>query len=187
MRDRPSRQSVDVPRQQPWRRMRSTASLLTSPAPSRACCHATDFSGAQPGRARAENRTLAHVRRMRAAPRMPKMIQVRSVPDRLHRELVRRARKRGRTVTSYIQEILEREVSRPPASSAGCRRCTDQCAARRGDRSAPTRGRRPSRPGPRSIAWSGSGRTGRALGWRRAPTPADGRSRRRRAGGRAGR
>ena len=37
---------------------------------------------------------------------MPKMIQVRSV---------RRARKRGRTVTSYIQEILEREVSRPLA------------------------------------------------------------------------
>jgi len=46
---------------------------------------------------------------------MPKMIQVRSVPDRLHRELVRRARKRGRTVTSYIREILEREVSRPLA------------------------------------------------------------------------
>ena len=52
---------------------------------------------------------------MRHAARMPKMIQVRSVPDRLHRELVRRARKRGRTVTSYIQEILEREVSRPLA------------------------------------------------------------------------
>ena len=52
---------------------------------------------------------------MRHAARMPKMIQVRSVPDRLHRELVRRARKRGRTVTSYIREILEREVSRPLA------------------------------------------------------------------------
>src|SRR5437773_2509130 len=60
-------------------------------------------------------RSLAHVPRMRHAARMPKMIQVRSVPDRLHRELVRRARKRGRTVTSYIQEILEREVSRPLA------------------------------------------------------------------------
>ena len=47
---------------------------------------------------------------------MSKMIQVRSVPDRLHRELVRRARARGQTLTDYIQEILEREVSRPPAT-----------------------------------------------------------------------
>lgn len=44
-----------------------------------------------------------------------KMIQVRNVPDRLHRELTRRARARGRTLTDYIQEILEREVARPPA------------------------------------------------------------------------
>ena len=95
--------------------MRSAASLLTSPAPPRACRRAADFSGGQTGCARAENPSLAHVLRMRHAPRMPKMIQVRSVPDRLHRELVRRARKRGRTVTSYIQEILEREVSRPLA------------------------------------------------------------------------
>lgn len=43
------------------------------------------------------------------------MIQVRNVPDRLHRELVRRARARGRTLTDYVQEILEREVARPPA------------------------------------------------------------------------
>jgi antitoxin FitA len=46
---------------------------------------------------------------------MPKMIQVRNVPDRLHRELAKRARARGSTLTGYIQEILEREVSRPPA------------------------------------------------------------------------
>ena len=45
---------------------------------------------------------------------MPKMIQVRSVPDKLHRELLRRAKKRGQTLTDYIQQILEREVSRPP-------------------------------------------------------------------------
>ncbi|MGQ0642865.1 MAG: FitA-like ribbon-helix-helix domain-containing protein [Gemmatimonadaceae bacterium] len=44
---------------------------------------------------------------------MAKMIQVRSVPDKLHRELVRRARKRGQTLTQYVQQILEREVSRP--------------------------------------------------------------------------
>jgi plasmid stability protein len=44
---------------------------------------------------------------------MPKMIQVRNVPDGLHRELVRRARARGQTLTDFIQEILEREVARP--------------------------------------------------------------------------
>ena len=41
------------------------------------------------------------------------MIQVRNVPDRLHKELVRRARARSQTLTDYIQEILEREVARP--------------------------------------------------------------------------
>ena len=46
---------------------------------------------------------------------MAKMIQVRDVPDRLHRELVRRARARGQTLTDYVQELLEREVARPPA------------------------------------------------------------------------
>jgi plasmid stability protein len=45
---------------------------------------------------------------------MSKMIQVRDVPDRLHRELTRRARARGQTLTDYVQEILEREVARPP-------------------------------------------------------------------------
>ncbi len=43
---------------------------------------------------------------------MPTMIQVRNVPDALHRELVRRARARGQTLTAYIQEVLEREVAR---------------------------------------------------------------------------
>jgi antitoxin FitA len=47
--------------------------------------------------------------------RMAKMIQVRNVPDRLHRELVRRARLRGQSLTDFVQEILEREVARPPA------------------------------------------------------------------------
>jgi len=43
------------------------------------------------------------------------MIQVRNVPPQLHRELKRRARLAGKTLTVYIQEILEREVERPPA------------------------------------------------------------------------
>ncbi len=46
---------------------------------------------------------------------MPRMIQIRNVPDRLHRELVRRAKDRGQTLTQFIEEVLEREVSRPPA------------------------------------------------------------------------
>jgi plasmid stability protein len=46
---------------------------------------------------------------------MSKMIQVRNVPERLHRELTRRAKARGQTLTDYIQEVLEREVGRPPA------------------------------------------------------------------------
>ncbi len=44
---------------------------------------------------------------------MSKMIQVRNVPDRLHRELTRRARASGETLTEHIQRILEREVARP--------------------------------------------------------------------------
>jgi plasmid stability protein len=43
------------------------------------------------------------------------MIQVRNVPPGLHRELKRRARLAGKSLTAYIQEILEREVERPPA------------------------------------------------------------------------
>lgn len=45
---------------------------------------------------------------------MAKMIQVRHVPDRVHRELTRRAKARGQTLTSYVQEILEREIQRLP-------------------------------------------------------------------------
>ena len=45
---------------------------------------------------------------------MSKMIQVRNVPKRLHDELVRRAKARSLTLTAYVEEILEREVARPP-------------------------------------------------------------------------
>jgi plasmid stability protein len=44
---------------------------------------------------------------------MSKMIQVRNVPDRLHRELMKRAKARGQSLTDYIEEVLEREVARP--------------------------------------------------------------------------
>jgi hypothetical protein len=41
------------------------------------------------------------------------MIQVRNVSERLHRELARRARASGETLTEYVERILEREISRP--------------------------------------------------------------------------
>jgi antitoxin FitA len=44
---------------------------------------------------------------------MPVMIQVRNVPDSLHKELVRRAEARGMILTAYVQSVLEREVGRP--------------------------------------------------------------------------
>lgn len=44
---------------------------------------------------------------------MSKMIQVRNVPEKLHRELKKRATAKRQTLTSYIQEILEREVAMP--------------------------------------------------------------------------
>lgn len=46
---------------------------------------------------------------------MSKMIQVRNVSERLHRELLRRAKAAGLTLTDYVETLLEREVSRPPA------------------------------------------------------------------------
>ena len=42
------------------------------------------------------------------------MIQVRNVPDRLHRELMRRARAEGQTLTAYVEELLRQEIARPP-------------------------------------------------------------------------
>lgn len=52
---------------------------------------------------------------------MSKMIQVRNVPERTHRELVRRARARGQTLTRYLEDVLERETSRPPAEEVFAR------------------------------------------------------------------
>ncbi len=46
---------------------------------------------------------------------MAKMIQVRNVRPEVHAELVRRARLKGKTLTAYIEELLEGEVERPPA------------------------------------------------------------------------
>lgn len=57
---------------------------------------------------------MTHAERMRNIGPMGKMVQIRNVPDRLHRELSRRANTRGIPLTQYLEEILEREVARPP-------------------------------------------------------------------------
>ena len=59
--------------------------------------------------------------RMRNTGAMARMIQVRNVPERLHKELVRRAKARGQTLTDYVEEVLEREVARPPAEEVFAR------------------------------------------------------------------
>jgi plasmid stability protein len=58
---------------------------------------------------------LAHVLHMRHTSAMSKMLQVRNITERLHRELRRRAKARGQSLTDYVEEILEREIARPPA------------------------------------------------------------------------
>src|SRR5918996_416209 len=52
---------------------------------------------------------------------MAKMIQVRNVSERLHRELTRRARRRGQTLTAFVEEILEREAARPAPEEVAAR------------------------------------------------------------------
>lgn len=52
---------------------------------------------------------------------MSKMIQVRNVPDKLHRELTKRAKAEGLTLTDYIQRLLEREVARPTVAEVFAR------------------------------------------------------------------
>lgn len=43
---------------------------------------------------------------------MPTMIQIRNVPDDLHRELKERASEAGMTLSDYLQQLLERAVRR---------------------------------------------------------------------------
>src|SRR3970282_235198 len=78
-------------------------------------------SATRTDRVRSPRPVLAHAQRMQHADHMSKMIQIRHVPACLHRELVRRAKARGLTLTQYLQEILEREVSRPAAEEVFAR------------------------------------------------------------------
>jgi plasmid stability protein len=52
---------------------------------------------------------------MRNTGLVAKMLQVRNIPDRLHRELTKRAKARGQSLTDYVQGLLEHAVARPPA------------------------------------------------------------------------
>ena len=47
---------------------------------------------------------------------MPKMIQLRNVPDALHRTLRARAALAGMTLSDYLRAELERSVERMPVS-----------------------------------------------------------------------
>jgi plasmid stability protein len=44
---------------------------------------------------------------------MPKMVQIRNVPDELHTRLKIRAAERGVSLSDLLLEMAEREVSRP--------------------------------------------------------------------------
>jgi antitoxin FitA len=44
---------------------------------------------------------------------MPALIQIRNVPDDVHRKLTERAAASGRSLNSLMLEIVEREVQRP--------------------------------------------------------------------------
>ena len=44
---------------------------------------------------------------------MPKMLQVRNVPDDVHRTLKARAAQEGRTLSEYVRDELQRMAARP--------------------------------------------------------------------------
>ena len=52
---------------------------------------------------------------------MAEMIQIRHVRPELHGELMRRARLRGMSLTAYVEDLLEREISRPDPSEVFAR------------------------------------------------------------------
>ncbi len=52
---------------------------------------------------------------------MPTMIQIRNVPDPIHREAKARAARRGLTLSQFALQALERELSRPTAAELAAR------------------------------------------------------------------
>jgi plasmid stability protein len=47
-----------------------------------------------------------------------KMVQVRNVPEEVHRELKARAARRGVTVTDYVLQLIETDLARPTLEEA---------------------------------------------------------------------
>jgi hypothetical protein len=45
---------------------------------------------------------------------MPKMLQVRNVPEHVHRTLRERAARRGKTLSGYLLDVLEQVAGEPP-------------------------------------------------------------------------
>jgi plasmid stability protein len=57
--------------------------------------------------------TCEHVMHMKSSPRATKMIQVRHVPDALHRRLKARAATAGMSLSDYLVAELRRIAERP--------------------------------------------------------------------------
>jgi len=64
----------------------------------------------------ADSAGLHHYCRYASLEAVAKSIQVRNVSADLHAELVRRSKLYGKSLTAYVQGILEREVTAPPSS-----------------------------------------------------------------------
>jgi antitoxin FitA len=52
---------------------------------------------------------------------MPALIQIRNVPDDVHRKLTERAAASGKSLNSLMLEIVEREVQRPTMAEVAAR------------------------------------------------------------------
>lgn len=64
---------------------------------------------------------------------MSKMIQIRNVPEEVHRELKARAARAGMSLSDYLLAELRRGLERPPLSELrerlACRQPVDVCEA----------------------------------------------------------
>jgi plasmid stability protein len=47
---------------------------------------------------------------------MNKMVQIRNVPEKLHRKLKARAAAQGMTLTDYVAALIRRDLQRPSAT-----------------------------------------------------------------------
>lgn len=52
---------------------------------------------------------------------MNKMIQIRNVPEKLHRKLKARAAAEGMTLTDYVARLIDRELAKPSLAEMAAR------------------------------------------------------------------